>query len=64
MTACRSFWPRKTWPAWLGEVPAADSEVKALLKPFPVDRMKLWPVDRAVRNWRNNGPQLIDPIIL
>jgi putative SOS response-associated peptidase YedK len=51
------------WPAWLGEVPATDAELKALLKPFPADRMKLWPLDRAV-NWRNNGPQLIDPIIL
>jgi putative SOS response-associated peptidase YedK len=38
--------------------------LKALPKPFPADRMKLWPVDRAVGNWRNNGLQLIDPIIL
>jgi putative SOS response-associated peptidase YedK len=52
------------WPAWLGEVPATDAELKALLRPFPADRMKLWPVDRAVGNWRNNGPQLVDPIIL
>jgi putative SOS response-associated peptidase YedK len=52
------------WPAWLGEVPATDAELKALLRPFPADRMKLWPVDRAVGNWRNNGPQLIDPIVL
>jgi putative SOS response-associated peptidase YedK len=50
------------WPAWLGEVPASDAELKALLKPFPADRMKLWPVDRAVGNWRNNGPQLIEPV--
>jgi putative SOS response-associated peptidase YedK len=50
-------------PAWLGEVPAADAQLKALLKPLPADRMKLWPVDRAVGNWRNNGPQLIESLI-
>jgi putative SOS response-associated peptidase YedK len=41
---------KEDWPAWLGEVPATDIELKALLKPFPADRMKLWPVSRDVGN--------------
>jgi len=50
------------WPAWLGEVPATEAELRALLKPFPAERMKLWPVSRDVGNWRNDGPHLVDPI--
>jgi len=43
------------WPARFGEIPATDAGLKALLRPFPSDRMKLWPVDCAISNWRNNG---------
>jgi putative SOS response-associated peptidase YedK len=52
------------WPAWLGEAPASDAELKALLKPFPADGMKLWPVGREVGNWRNDSRQLVEPIAL
>lgn len=50
------------WPAWLGEVPATEDQLKALLKPFPADRMKLWRVSKDVGNWRNDGPHLVDAI--
>ncbi len=49
------------WPAWLGEVAASDAELKALLRPYPSDQMKLWSVDRAVGNWHNDGPHLVEP---
>jgi|SRR5579863_1536312 len=52
------------WPAWLGEVPATAAELKALLRPYPSDRMKLWPIGRDVGNWRNDGPHLVEPIAL
>lgn len=52
------------WPAWLGEVPATDAELRALLRPFPADRMKLWPVGRDVGNSRNDGPYLVDPVMI
>jgi putative SOS response-associated peptidase YedK len=52
------------WPAWLGEAPASEAELKALLKPFPADGMKLWPVGREVGNWRNDSRQLVEPIAL
>jgi putative SOS response-associated peptidase YedK len=50
------------WPKWLGEAPATDDELLALLKPNPDDALKIWPVDKAVGNVRNKGPQLITPI--
>jgi putative SOS response-associated peptidase YedK len=33
-----------------------------LLKPFPADRMKAWPVANRVGNVRNDDAQLLDPV--
>jgi putative SOS response-associated peptidase YedK len=52
------------WPAWLGEASATPAELKALLRPYPSEKMKLWPVGKAVGNWRNDGPHLVEPITL
>ena len=49
------------WPKWLGEEPASEQELLALLKP-PDEALKIWPVDKTVGNVRNNGPQLILPV--
>ena len=49
------------WPSWLGEAPASEAELKALLRPYPSAEMELWPVGLAVGNWRNNGPELLIP---
>lgn len=53
----------KDWPAWLGEVPATDAELKALLKPYPSDDMRLWPVDKRVGNVKNDDASLAEPIV-
>jgi putative SOS response-associated peptidase YedK len=50
------------WPQWLGEVPATEVELLALLKPSPNEALKIWPVNRAVGNVNVNGPQLIVPL--
>jgi putative SOS response-associated peptidase YedK len=50
------------WPKWLGEEPATNEELLAMLKPSPDDVLKIWPVDKAVGNVRNKGPQLMMPI--
>jgi putative SOS response-associated peptidase YedK len=50
------------WPKWLGEEPASKAELLALLKPCRDDVLKIWSVDKAVGNVRNNGPQLVKPI--
>ena len=47
----------------LGEEPASEQELLALLKPCPDEALKIWPVDRMVGNVRNNGPQLILPVL-
>jgi putative SOS response-associated peptidase YedK len=51
------------WPKRLGEVPATDEELLALLKPSPDDALKIWPVDKAVGNVRNKGAQLLMPVV-
>jgi putative SOS response-associated peptidase YedK len=50
------------WPKWLGEEPASEQALLALLKPCRDEALKIWPVDKMVGNVRNNGPQLILPV--
>jgi putative SOS response-associated peptidase YedK len=50
------------WPAWLGEAAADEAALKGLLRPYPSERMKLWPVGRAIGNSRNDGPELAEPL--
>jgi putative SOS response-associated peptidase YedK len=54
--------PSDCWPAWLGEVRASDDELKAMLKPYPSERMALWPVDKRIGNVRNDSPDLFEPL--
>jgi putative SOS response-associated peptidase YedK len=49
-------------PAWLGEEPADEPQLKALLAPYPSDEMICWPVNTRVGNVRNNDPSLIEPV--
>ena len=52
----------EAWPVWLGEQPADEPQLKALLAPYPSDDMISWPVSARVGNVRNNDPSLIEPI--
>ena len=52
----------EAWPAWLGEEPADEVQLKALLAPYPSDDMICWPVSQLVGNVKNNGPSLIEPV--
>jgi putative SOS response-associated peptidase YedK len=45
------------WKVWLGE----DGDVSALLRPLPMDRLRIWPVARMVNNVKNDGPELLEP---
>lgn len=49
------------WAAWLGESSTTESELKAMLKPFPGSAMAYWPVDRRVGDARNDSPDLFAP---
>jgi putative SOS response-associated peptidase YedK len=41
------------WSKWLGEEPATESELLALVKPCPDDAIKIWAVDNGAGNVRN-----------
>lgn len=49
------------WPRWLGEEPASEQELLALLKPCPDEAIKIWPVSKMVGNVKNNGAGLLVP---
>ena len=48
------------WPMWLGE---EAGDYRALLQPAAVGVVRLWPVSRAVNIVRNNGPELLTPMV-
>ncbi|HEY7231584.1 MAG TPA: SOS response-associated peptidase [Pseudolabrys sp.] len=50
------------WPKWLGEEPATEEQLLAMLKPCSDEVLKIWPVGKAVGNVKNNGPQLVVPV--
>jgi putative SOS response-associated peptidase YedK len=54
----------EAWPFWLGETPSEPDRLKAMLAPYPSDRMTVWPVSKRVGNVENNDPTLIEPIVL
>ena len=49
---------------WLGEQPAGPDVLLALLRPYPLERMELWPVSTKVNSPKNDGPDLLDPLQL
>jgi putative SOS response-associated peptidase YedK len=52
----------RDWAKWLGEEPATEEELMALLKPCPDESLKIWPVSKSVGNVRNKGAELALPI--
>ena len=38
-----------------------SGDVTAPLRPLPVDRPRIWPIERTVNNVRNDGPELLVP---
>lgn len=60
--AGRTFMPVILAPGdymrWLGP----ELDPRDLMKPFPSDLMKMWPIDSKVGSPRNNTPDIIDEI--
>ena len=51
-----------SWAKWLGEVPATDDELKALLVPIKHEALTMWPVNkRKIGNVRNKDREVADP---
>lgn len=51
------------WPEWLGEVPASPDDLAALLAPVLADAVEVYPVGAAVSSVRNEGPELLAPVV-
>jgi putative SOS response-associated peptidase YedK len=49
---------RQNWPLWLGET---EGDPTSLLHAAPEDVLRVWPVDKKVGNFRNDGPDLLEP---
>jgi putative SOS response-associated peptidase YedK len=54
--------PPDQWAAWLGEIKTTHAALRAMLRPYPSERMAMWPVSRRVGNVRNDSPDLFEPL--
>jgi putative SOS response-associated peptidase YedK len=50
------------WPRWLGEEEALADELTSMLRSFPAERMRAYPVGQRVGNVRNDDARLIEPV--
>src|SRR5947208_6693867 len=51
------------WTAWFGEREADGDELRwMILRPYPADRMRAYPVGQRVGNVRNNNAGLLDEV--
>jgi putative SOS response-associated peptidase YedK len=52
--------PDQHHAAWLGETD--DGDLKALLVPYPSDRMRMWEISPRVNSPKNDDPSLWEPV--
>lgn len=55
---------KDSYAQWLDPEPHPAEELLALLVPAAPGRLDAFPVSKAVGNYRNNGPELIEPLAL
>jgi len=46
---------------WISRDVTDPLEVEQFLRPYPEEKMRIYPVSQAVNSPRNNGPELIEP---
>jgi hypothetical protein len=49
--------PEEDHAKWLRET--EDGDLKALLKPFPADQMRIWPISPRVNSPKNHDPDIV-----
>ena len=54
--------PREAWPKWLGEQSAHGDELLALLKPYPAERMRAYPISTRVNSVKNDDAAVLEPV--
>jgi putative SOS response-associated peptidase YedK len=57
MTGCRSF-SRLDYDRWLGE----DPDPPGLMRQFPAELMRMWPISTRVNKPENDDPSILDPV--
>jgi len=50
------------WDRWLDEG-AQPEHLRGMLHPTPESSLEIFPVGLAVNSVRNNGPDLLDPLV-
>lgn len=50
------------WKNWLDPQNENPEALKRLLKPFPAEEMRCYPVSTRVNSVKNDGPELIEPL--
>jgi putative SOS response-associated peptidase YedK len=60
MHRLRCHVPEEHHAKWLGEM--EDGDLKELLKPFPAERMKMWPISPRVNSPDNDDEEILKPI--
>ena len=50
------------WSRWLGESAAAPDELRALLKPYPADRMRTYRITSRVNSVKNDDEAVLAPL--
>jgi putative SOS response-associated peptidase YedK len=53
---------KEAWSLWLGEEPGAPETLLALLKPYPADRIRVYPVGTQVNNVKNDDASLLQAV--
>jgi putative SOS response-associated peptidase YedK len=53
-----------SWADWLDPANNDVADLKALLTPAMVGDLTTWPVSTAVNSVRNNGPELVEPVLV
>ena len=54
---------RDAWATWLNPAPVDPGELHALLMPTEGEALEIYPVVGLVNNVRNNGPELVEPLV-
>ena len=52
--------PERDYGAWLD--PKNENALQALLKPYPAEEMRAYPISMRVSNVKNEGPELVEPV--
>jgi putative SOS response-associated peptidase YedK len=50
--------PREGYARWLGE----EADPRDLMRPFPPELMRMWPISSRVNKPENDDPSILDPI--